>query len=80
MLTAKRLTPDLVILDFSLSFLDGLSIGRQLQDAVPSSRVVSSSHEDPAYVMAAFEVGAMAYLVKHLTVDLGHYLELGVAR
>ena len=74
-LTAKRLTPDLVILDFSLSFLDGLSSGRQLQDAVPSSRVVFfSSHEDPAYVMAAFEVGAMAYLVKHLTVDLGHYL------
>ncbi|MBS0170311.1 MAG: response regulator transcription factor [Nitrospira sp.] len=75
LLTATRLTPDLVILDFSLSFLDGLSISRQLQDAVPSSRVVFfSSHEDSAYATAAFEVGAMGYLVKHLTVDLGHYL------
>ena len=74
-MSAKRLTPDLVILDFSLAFLDGLSIGRQLQDGVPSVKVVFfSSHEDPAYVTAAFEVGAMGYLVKHLTIDLGHYL------
>ncbi len=74
-LVAKRLAPDLVILDFSLSFLDGLSVGRRLQEAVPNSKVVFfSSHEDPAYVTAAFEVGAMGYLVKHLTVDLGHYL------
>lgn len=74
-LTAKKLNPDLVVLDFSLSFLDGLSAGRQLHEMVPDAKVVFfSSHEDPAYVTAAFEVGAMGYLVKHLTVDLGHYL------
>ncbi|MBI4001420.1 MAG: hypothetical protein HY348_06525, partial [Nitrospira defluvii] len=28
----------------------------------------------PAYAAAAFEVGAMGYLVKQRTVDLGHYL------
>ncbi|HNV25673.1 MAG TPA: response regulator transcription factor [Nitrospira sp.] len=74
-LEAKRLAPELVILDFSLSFLDGLSVGRQLQEALPDSKVVFfSSHEDAAYVSAAFEVGAMGYLVKHRTVDPGHYL------
>ncbi len=74
-LIAKSLTPDLIVLDFSLSFLEGLSVGRQLQDALPSSKVVFfSSHEDPAYAAAAFEVGAMGYLVKQRTVDLGHYL------
>ena len=74
-LTARNLTPDLVILDFSLSFLEGLSVGRQLQDTVPTTKVVFfSSHEDPAYAAAAFEVGAMGYLVKQRTVDLGHYL------
>jgi DNA-binding NarL/FixJ family response regulator len=74
-LIAKSLTPDLVVLDFSLSFLEGLSVGRQLQDALPSTKVVFfSSHEDPAYATAAFEVGAMGYLVKQHTVDLGHYL------
>lgn len=74
-LTAKALTPDLVILDFSLSFLEGLSVGRQLQETVASIKVVFfSSHEDPAYAAAAFEVGAMGYLVKQRTVDLGHYL------
>lgn len=74
-LTAKNLAPDLVIIDFSLSFLEGLSVGRQLQETVASSKVVFfSSHEDPAYAAAAFEVGAMGYLVKQRTVDLGHYL------
>lgn len=74
-LTAKKLSPDLVVLDFSLSFLDGLSVGRQLHETMPTAKVVFfSSHEDPAYVTAAFEVGAMGYLVKHLTVDPGHYL------
>ena len=74
-LAAKRLAPDLVILDFSLSFLDGLSVGRQLREALPDSKVVFfSSHEETAYVTAAFEVGAMGYLFKHRTVDPGHYL------
>jgi DNA-binding NarL/FixJ family response regulator len=74
-LTAKNLAPDIVIIDFSLSFLEGLSVGRQLQETAASSKVVFfSSHEDPAYAAAAFEVGAMGYLVKQRTVDLGHYL------
>ncbi|MBA2486391.1 MAG: response regulator transcription factor [Nitrospira sp.] len=74
-LSAKQLNPDLIILDFSLSFLEGLSVGRQLQETVPDTHVVFfSSHEDPAYAEAAFEVGASGYLVKHRTVDLGHYL------
>ena len=72
---AKNLAPDLIVLDFSLSFLEGLSVGRQLQDALPNTKLVFfSSHEDPAYAAAAFEVGAMGYLVKQHTVDLGHYL------
>ncbi len=75
LLTAKTLNPDLVILDFSLSFLEGLSLGRQLQETVATTKVVFfSSHEDPAYAAAAFEVGAVGYLVKQHTVDLGHYL------
>ncbi len=74
-LTAKKLVPDLVILDFSFSFLEGLGVARQLSETVPTSKVVFFSlHEDPVYLSAAFEAGARGYLVKHLTVDLGHYL------
>lgn len=74
-LAAKKLAPELIILDFSLSFLEGLGTARQLYDTMPDSRVVFFSlHEDPVYVTAAFEAGARGYLVKHLTVDLGHYL------
>jgi len=74
-LTAKSIAPELVILDFSLSFLEGLGAARQLYESMPNSKVVFFSlHEDPLYVTAAFEAGARGYLVKHLTVDLGHYL------
>ncbi|CAE6689287.1 MAG: response regulator transcription factor [Nitrospira sp.] len=74
-LTARKLAPDLVILDFSLSFLEGLGAARQLYETLPNTKVVFFSlHEDPIYVRAAFEAGAKGYLVKHLTVDLGHYL------
>jgi DNA-binding NarL/FixJ family response regulator len=42
---------------------------------MPDIKIIFFSlHEDPVYVAAAFEAGAMGYLVKHLTVDLGHYL------
>ncbi|GMV48750.1 MAG: Chemotaxis response regulator protein-glutamate methylesterase [Nitrospirae bacterium] len=72
---AKEQAPDLVVLDFSLSFLDGLAIARRLQEARPDCKVVFfTSHEDFAYAHAAFDVGAKGYLVKQLTVDLGHYL------
>ncbi|HQR15171.1 MAG TPA: response regulator [Nitrospira sp.] len=74
-MTAKKLEPELIILDFSLSFLEGLGTARQLYETLPDSKVVFFAlHEDPVYVMAAFEAGASGYLVKHLTVDLGHYL------
>ena len=74
-LTVEKLVPDLVILDFSLSFLEGLSAARQLQESSTGAKVVFfTSHEDSAYATAAFEVGAMGYLVKQRTIDLGHYL------
>lgn len=35
---AKEQAPDLVVLDFSLSFLDGLAIARRLQEAGRTAR------------------------------------------
>ena len=63
-LIARNIAPELVILDFSLSFLEGLGVARQLYETMPNSKVVFfSSHEDPVYVTAAFEAGARGYLV-----------------
>ena len=46
-LAAKGLNPDLVIIDFSLSFLDGLGAARQLHDLMPDIKVVFfTTHED----------------------------------
>ena len=73
---AKGLNPDLVIIDFSLSFLDGLGGARQLHELMPDIKVVFfTTHHDPSYAKAAFEVGAAGYLVKQYTGDLKHFLE-----
>lgn len=72
---AQAADPDLIILDFSLAFLDALAVARHLREAVPRTKVVFfTTHEDPDYVQAAFEVGAVGYLVKQRTHDLSHLL------
>ncbi len=75
LLAAQTTKPDLIILDFSLSFLDGLAVAKQLRIEAPRTKVVFfTTHEDPVYVRAAFEVGAAGYLVKQRTDDLHHFL------
>ena len=37
-MTAKKLEPELIILDFSLSFLEGLGTARQLYETLPTAR------------------------------------------
>ena len=43
---------------------------------MPDMKVVFfTTHHDPSYAKAAFEVGAAGYLVKQYTGDLKHFLE-----
>lgn len=72
---AQVADPDLIILDFSLAFLDALTVARHLREAAPRTKVVFfTTHEDPDYVQAAFDAGAVGYLVKQRTNDLHHLL------
>ena len=60
-----ELKPDIVILDISMPVLNGIDAARVLNVKFPQVKVVFiTMHADPAYVRAAFEAGASAYLLK----------------
>ena len=62
---AKKLRPDLILLDISMPLLNGLDAARQLTKLVPDSKlIVLTAHATPTYVTEAFKAGAVGYLVK----------------
>lgn len=62
---AKRLRPDIVVLDISMPQLNGLDAARRLRKIVPQARMIFVTvHADPDYVNQAFKAGASAYLLK----------------
>ena len=64
--------PDLVLVDFSMPDMDGVSVTRKLKSSPkPPKVVVMSFHAEPEYRDMAMHAGADAYLVK---TDLYHEL------
>jgi len=64
---AKKLKPDVVLMDIKLPKLDGISATRQIREACPSVNVLMlSSFEDEAHVLDAIQAGANGYLSKML--------------
>lgn len=62
---AKRLNPDVVVLDVSMPELNGIEAARRLSTIVPQAKIVFVTQQlDPAYVHAAFAAGAMGYVAK----------------
>jgi DNA-binding NarL/FixJ family response regulator len=62
---AKRLRPDIVVLDISMPKLNGLDAARRLRKIVPAARLIFVTvHADADYVTQAFKAGASAYLLK----------------
>ncbi len=71
---AQRARPDIVLMDIGLPGTNGIEATRALRAAQAGLRVVVlSMHDNPAYVRAAHEAGASAYLVKDcLAEDIVH--------
>jgi DNA-binding NarL/FixJ family response regulator len=67
---AKRLNPDLIVMDIGLPRLDGIAATQQIKAALPHIRVVMlTSHTTEQEVIASLSSGADAYCIKGASVD-----------
>ena len=62
---AKKLKPEVVVMDIAMPVLNGLEATRQILRDVPSTRVlILSSYNDDEYVRRLHTAGASGYLLK----------------
>lgn len=63
---AKRLLPDIVVLDIAMPLLNGLDAARQLRELMPAVKILFlTMNEDPDLAAEAFRIGASGYLLKN---------------
>jgi DNA-binding NarL/FixJ family response regulator len=62
---ARKLRPDVIVMDIAMPLLNGLEATQQILKAVPGARVlILSAHSDDAYVEQVIGLGAAGYLLK----------------
>jgi DNA-binding NarL/FixJ family response regulator len=62
---AKAFKPDLIVLDISMPFMNGLEAGRQLREMMPETKLIFlTMHEDPDMAFEAKRMKASGYLLK----------------
>lgn len=62
---ARRLKPDVMLMDVSMPDMNGIQATRRLRHEYPSVRVVALTiHTDDQYVVEMFRAGAWGYVVK----------------
>jgi two-component system response regulator NreC len=62
---ARRLRPDVVVMDVTMPGLNGIGATRQIVTELPGTKVIAlSMHSDRRYVIAMFKAGASGYLLK----------------
>jgi DNA-binding NarL/FixJ family response regulator len=62
---ARKLSPNIILLDISMPLLNGIDAAVQLRKILPSAKLIFvTMHADPEYVTEAFRAGASGYLLK----------------
>lgn len=62
---ARRLKPDIVVMDVSMPELNGIEGTRQICDELTATKVIAlSMHKDSVYVREILRAGARGYLLK----------------
>jgi DNA-binding NarL/FixJ family response regulator len=62
---AQRLRPDIILLDITMPFLNGIEAARRLKKLVPGAKLIFlTMHTDPAYISETFQLGASGYVLK----------------
>lgn len=69
---AARLHPDVLVFDVSMPGLNGFEAATDIRDAGSTAVVVFLTvHDEPAFLQAAWEAGALGYVCKpHVSSDL----------
>ncbi|MEN6465292.1 MAG: response regulator transcription factor [Syntrophaceae bacterium] len=62
---AKKLVPDVIVMDVTMPDLNGMDATRKIVSEVPGVKVLAlSMHQDRKYVSGMLEAGAMGYVLK----------------
>jgi len=67
---AKKLQPDIVVMDISLPRLGGIEATRKILREVPQAKVIMLTvHSEDSYIYKALDAGASGYLVKETAAE-----------
>jgi len=62
---ARKLKPDLALVDMSMPDQSGIQLTRELKNALPKTRImIITMHSQVDYIVKAFQAGATGYVVK----------------
>ena len=62
---ALKINPDVCVIDISMPILSGIEAAAQLKESGSTAKVIFLTvHDDPDFVQAALETGALGYVVK----------------
>jgi DNA-binding NarL/FixJ family response regulator len=67
---AKKMLPDVVVMDVAMPVLNGIEATRQLSKELPSAKVLGlTSYGDDEYVAQLMQAGACGFLIKQTAAD-----------